>query len=1135
MGKKLVPTYTFNAASKKITIPGEYDATSLLLITNVTRNEVVYSFADPTLGATTSNTNVQLVGQTVTYQASSNIVTATNTSTVLNVGSGWTIIDPNLPGGSANVLYTDVASRSIYIDKLASGGAVSTATFSSNEPNRFHTEIYLVYDTGAAGHANTDKLQIFVDGGEEAPEKISLPDRFIDPVDKIRVSQPQSMIDTDFEYGAQPTRWETMVDIGNYPSVFPKGNGNRTNTLEWQGYAPRDERGFNILDIYSIQCSSNSKIATVHCRSGHGLNIGDIVYIQGGDDPNNTIDGHFFVQRITNISFDIVTTGGVNFNSNNATAALPDPGIGGATNAYGSGQGFSFASSDNSMNRTSGSFITDGYRTGQRIFISGSRSGNNATYLVTGVTALKINMDTRNTVANETPSGYTVTVLGLAQVQSFGCYNSTQLPGVSSVIGNGSTTVTVTTNVNHGLQVGQAVTCQNANSTFCNGVFFIASTPTLDSFTYTTYGNVTNGNIFQAQFYVPNVLPATISGNGSNNIVTITTISPAEHGFSIGNNPQIRVVNAPDKFAAVVADATVTGATTMTYNGVTTIGSGQFNAAIFFQARGFVQHRPFDGGCNMTTNSTQAMEAVTRQTRRYFRYQSGKGFQTSFGIRLRSTGTATSGVRIRAGHFDHQNGVFIEFDGTNTYWVRRNSTTILAGTISCTLGSQVINGINTTFTDPATGIGKLDDQRETGVVIRGMFYRVVKVVSDSQIIIAPAYRGSTELGNVTISIRRDYRIPQQSWNLDKCDGTGASKFNYDASKMNMVYMDWHWYGAGNVRFGFKNKTGEIFYAHKMVHSNVETVAYFRSGNLPLRYEVRNIPTGAIGGTAPYLSHWGTSAIMDGMFNDDRGYTFSFNNVAKTIGQIVVSGGGSGSTVFDPTDNSITISGSSDFTAVSYGAAEGSVTGPVQIGSVLSVSGASTRNNGIYQVVGVQNKKLLLAGKLVETQTVTNPTLNIGRIVALANVRLAPGVENSQAGSFGGRDLQNRMQLLPNQVDIINNAPATVEVRLNPTLVGTSWQTVAFSSLAQYDASATDIIGGDTVFASSTPTPSNTTAGSLQVTTFDLKTIREINNSILGGDRTYPDGPDVLCFAIKSNPNIASTTCDITFRWQEQQS
>jgi hypothetical protein len=32
-----------------------------------------------------------------------------------------------------------------------------------------------------------------------------------DPVDKLRVSTPQALIDTDFEYGTQPTKWETIA------------------------------------------------------------------------------------------------------------------------------------------------------------------------------------------------------------------------------------------------------------------------------------------------------------------------------------------------------------------------------------------------------------------------------------------------------------------------------------------------------------------------------------------------------------------------------------------------------------------------------------------------------------------------------------------------------------------------------------------------------------------------------------------------------------------------------------------------------------------------------------------------------------------------------------------------------------
>lgn len=1135
MAKILIPEYTFNATTKKVTIPKDLKIEQFLLITNVTRNEIIYSFADPTLGGTATQAAVSYTSISITLTNASNVVVVNTPNTIGKIGSDWTVTCAALPGGSANILTIDVNSNKIYLDKLASSSATTTCTISSNEPNRTQTELTLTFDTLAAGHNSADKLQVFVDQGETEEDQISFEDRFVDPVDKIRVSMPQSMIDTDFEYGTQPSRWETVSRVLNYPSVFPKGVGFKTNTIEWQSYAPRDERGFNVLDIYSIQCGASSKVATVHCRAGHGLNIGDIVYIQGAPEPNTLLNGHFFVQAITNVSFNITTFGSANFNNGSATTALPNPGIGGASNAYGSGQTFSFAAVDNSANRVGGSFITDGYRVGQVVSVTSSRAGNNAKYLITTVTATKITFDTRNVVANETPSGYTVTLSGVAQVQSFGCYNSTELPGVSAVIGNGANQVTVTTNVPHGLSVGQAIVVQNSNNAPANGTFFITSTPTTDSFTYNTLTTTVNGNIYQYQIYVPSTIPCTVTGNGTNSTVTITTISPAVHGFGSGQNVDIRVVNAPNFLASGVYTASATGDTTMTFTASGTISAGQFNCAVLIQAKGYVIHRPFDGGCQMGPNTTNAHEEVIRQTRRYFRYQSGKGFQTSFGVRLNTPGGATAGHKIAAGHFDSQNGIFIEYDGAVTYFVRRNSTTQLSGTVAVTLGSQIVNGTGTTFTDPATGVGTIDTNNSINVVIRGKSYRVVKVNSDSQIIITPAYRGSTELANVVVSKTIDYKIPQQAWNLDTCDGTGPSGFNYTPTKMNMVYMDWHWYGAGNVRFGFKNKKGEIFYAHKLVHSNVINEAYFRSGNLPLRYLVSNGAGGATGGAAPLLFHWGTSAIMDGRFDEDRGYTFAFNNVQKTIGQIALSGGATGSTTFDPTDNSITIAGTADFTTVSYGAAEGGRTGPVQIGAVLVVTGASNNNNGLYQIIGVQNKKLFLAGKQVETQTATNPGLNIGRLVALANIRLAPGVENSQAGPFGGRDLQNRMQLLPLAVDIINNAATTVEIRSNCTLVGQRWQPSGSGSLAQYDASATDIIGGDVVFASSTPTPSNATAGSLQVTTFDLKTLRELNNSVLGGDRTFPDGPDSYSFVIKSNPNIASTSCDITFRWAEQQS
>ena len=42
----------------------------------------------------------------------------------------------------------------------------------------------------------------------------------VDPVGKFRVSQPRALIDTDFEYGPQPSKWETVNLQNNRPTQF---------------------------------------------------------------------------------------------------------------------------------------------------------------------------------------------------------------------------------------------------------------------------------------------------------------------------------------------------------------------------------------------------------------------------------------------------------------------------------------------------------------------------------------------------------------------------------------------------------------------------------------------------------------------------------------------------------------------------------------------------------------------------------------------------------------------------------------------------------------------------------------------------------------------------------------------------
>ena len=65
----------------------------------------------------------------------------------------------------------------------------------------------------------TDKLQAFV----ESDAQFIRPDKtYTDPVSKLRVSQPENLIDTDFEYGLQSTKWETLELIKNIPTFFSR-------------------------------------------------------------------------------------------------------------------------------------------------------------------------------------------------------------------------------------------------------------------------------------------------------------------------------------------------------------------------------------------------------------------------------------------------------------------------------------------------------------------------------------------------------------------------------------------------------------------------------------------------------------------------------------------------------------------------------------------------------------------------------------------------------------------------------------------------------------------------------------------------------------------------------------------------
>jgi hypothetical protein len=125
----------------------------------------------------------------------------------------------------------------------------------------------------------------------------------------------------------------------------------------------------------------------------------------------------------------------------------------------------------------------------------------------------------------------------------------------------------------------------------------------------------------------------------------------------------------------------------------------------------------------------------------------------------------------------------------------------------------------------------------------------------------------------------DTRIPQEDWSIDPCDGSGPTGYNLDLSRIQMVYIDYSWYGAGKIRFGFKTNDGQVQYVHEFVHNNNLYESYFRSGNLPARYEVVTYENPTY---IPFLFHWGTSVMMDGRFDDDNAYLFTASSQTLAV-------------------------------------------------------------------------------------------------------------------------------------------------------------------------------------------------------------------------------------------------------------
>jgi hypothetical protein len=1008
--------YSFTPSTGTIVFNKSIPRERLILITNVTTNTVIYNFSDANLRATSYTINASNYQQGATVNFNTKVVT----------------------------------------------GVKDTTT------------VVLNYNT--SGMSSTDKLQIVVD---EYEEKFAPSETFQDPVSKLRISQPQSLIDTDFEYSVQPSKWESLSLVQNYPSFYAKGTG---------------AVAFEVTGLTGGNQTPRSTI-TATTSVAHGLVVGDIINIV--DSTNAASNGTFLIESVpTTTTLTYFAKGQVN-----------------------------------------GSVLDTGYTT------------------VTGG----------------------------------GIFPSARIPlAVSaSAMTYSGTTITVTTTNPHGLYPGT---------------------------------------------------PILVSG------VTATTNAP--NGAWV-----ISRVATPTTFEFVVAAAPT---------GTLASGTNFQNCLLYTRPESYQQHRATDGGVLITTGNNVTGVQQIRQTRRYFRYQSGKGMQFSTGAKLTptydistisasgttvtvttiqdhnlqagvtvliegvesssgsvdsalyngsrtiatvtglktftytTTGTpadlapggsnvfATAigwkGASVRTGLFDEQNGFFFEYDGLTLYACRRDSVKELFGTVTVTNNSGLVTGSSTQFRKQLV----VGDR----IVIKGQTYEISQIDSDTQLRINPNYIGITRSGNRYLKTQ-NYRVPQSQWNMDKMDGTGPSGYNLDISKMQMAYIDYTWYGAGYIRFGFRAVNGEIVYCHKMPNNNVNTSAYMRSGNLPGRFEAINfgpyskLVAGATATRGSNLTSTDTTLhIEDAVGWPTSGFVMIQNGINEELIQYTGIGAYNTTVRGYPLTGltrrtSYTIAGinpSGTFSATAYTLA--GTTSSVTFSPDTTIGGSGTTQVSVQflhctcaPVVSHWGVSVIMDGRYDDDKSIIF-TAGMNRYLSIAAgeqrpviaIRIAPSVDSGIGKNFGIREIINRMQLTLSSLGIYSQGQFLIEGILNPqTMTGggltfpTDWQNVPvgsgslaqvvyFNNTAVYNATASaangTFTGGDRIFAAYTENSGGT---NFSATRIELNNVRDLGTSILSGNGLagninpgYPVGPDILLVSAR---NLAATgTANIACRisWTEAQ-
>lgn len=893
-------------------------------------------------------------------------------------------------------------------------------------------------------------------------------------------------------------------------------------------------------------------------NSGTGYAVGDVITL------NNTIG------KVLEISFPSLTGSGYTNGTFNVTG--------------GSGSGMTVnivARTSNAVNTVTLTTAGTGYTAGvsSTTALTGTGTGCILAIASDGAGAITL------VVVQSGGSGYAVN--DVLRVSGGGNNASVTVATVT----NGEITNIIINNQGTGYSINDVVTVSGGNN---NGTFTVG---TVSSYATIQVGSVSAGGAIQSvsvsgtpitapsksfysAFTTSEITTAQIaSGNTGitySAIATIQVTFPSAHGFIPGDTITVSITSSGTGAQLAAGPYFVEQAPTAETIRYTARAAGTIDnnlvGVIYSRPDSFFIHRPFDGGVMLGTGGPSHGASAIRMSKKYIRYQSGKGvmyntgalFAPSYDIRtLSSTGTAVGSVitlvtddvdhgcqvggvisingaitsgydgtytvtditterqlsvvanktlgattavlgspcqmsirnwhgsTIRSGIFDDQNGMFWQYDGIKVSVVRRSSTFQIAGTIAIAANSNSVVGNNTRFTSQLAAGDR--------IVIRGMSHVVSQVASDTQLYVTPDFRGVKDIGEAKIVKTIDLVVPQEEWNLDPLNGSGPSGYNFDVTKMQMIGIQHTWYGAGFIDFMLRGPDGNYVWAHRFRNSNVNTEAYMRTGNQPVRYEVNN--EGAKDKLSAAIDSIQTSIpLTNSYWFPTAGTVIIDNELIRYTGNTgtALTGCTRGTNLTQfAAGSQRTFSGGS---AVSHAVNTGVILVSNTITPSISHWGSAFMIDGQFD--SDRGYIFNYAATAVQASTEKNTAFLI---------RLAPSVSNAQTGDLGEKELLNRAQLLLSSISITSDGttggatPATItggiviEGVLNPSNYPTdptkiTWTGLQSSAQGGQPSFAQVASGGSVSWGAAVVTTTATVQGAF-TTTVTAKAFSAINNSL----------------------------------------